>query len=575
MSTQIEYKTLLRAAKHHAARVNDYRLAILGDNATQFLAQAIQGYGVLENFPIHIFDADYDQIALQVFDNSSELYRFKPESVVIFMCVQKLFERYCECKGNRKAFAENIFKEIQSVHSKLHDVCNASVIQFTFPVENDMTFGNYGLKLEDAFVFQIYKLNFLLMEWASKTNYCYLVDMNRIRHQFQTQEFYDPKVYCNAKMAVSMDVVVELAKGVLDILKPLKGRIKKCIILDLDNTLWGGVIGDDGIDNIEIGELGIGYAFSELQRWLKELKRRGIILCVCSKNNEDVAKEPFEKHPDMLLRLNDIAMFVANWEDKASNIRYIQRTINIGMDSIVFLDDNPFERNLVRELIPDIIVPELPKDPSLYCTYLQSLNLFETVTYSENDEARTRQYQAEIERTQLQSDFSDFNEYLRRLEMKGVAKPFEPYYYPRISQLTQRSNQFNLRTVRYTEAEIEQIAADDRYLTLLFTLADRFGDHGLVGVVILEKRAHSVFVDTWLMSCRVLKRGMEEFMMNAIVHTATDAGYEVVEGEYIPTPKNAMVRDIYKRFGFEEYQENQYRLKTDSYVWKDNKINIT
>ena len=573
MHIQADFKTLLKAAKQHTPDKNDHRLAILADSATQHLAQAITGYGALTNFPTQVYDADYNQIMLQVFDDSSQLYEFNPSAVLVFMCRQKLFERYCESEGNRVDFAETVMNDIKAIHRKIHQVSGASVLQFTFPYENDMAFGNFGLRAPSSFAFQLCKLNMLLMEWAAAENYCYLADINSVKSKFAAEDFYDEKLYCNAKLAVSVNVLPQLAKSVIDVLKPLKGQQKKCVILDLDNTLWGGVIGDDGIDNIEIGELGIGHAFSSLQLWLKELKKRGIILCICSKNNEGVAKEPFIKHPDMILRFDDIAMFVANWEDKATNIRYIQKTINIGMDSIVFLDDNPFERNLVRELVPDITVPELPENPEQYLPYLQSLNLFETATYSDNDAARTKQYQAEVGRTQLQESFSDFTEYLERLEMKGKAKPFEPYYYPRIAQLTQRSNQFNLRTVRYTEADIERIAKDEHYLTLYFTLEDKFGDHGLVGVVIIEKKPDHVFVDTWLMSCRVLKRGMEEYIVNNIVRAACEAGYETIEGEYIPTAKNAMVKDIYKQFGFEEYQENLYRLRISEYVQRDTQIN--
>lgn len=569
----MEYKDLLKAAKQYKASENDFRVALLGDNATQFLAQAIRGLGVLSHFQMQVFDADYDQIYLQAFDDNSELYKFKPHAIIIFMCWQKLYEKYHRIDaGNAALFATNMAEEIQRVHNWIHDRCDASLLQFTFPTENDMVFGNYGLKVVQSYVFQVNKLNLLLMEEAAVTPYLKLIDINAIRSQLSEEEFYDPKVYCNAKLAVSMRAVPMLAKGVLDVLKPIKGDMKKCIIFDLDNTIWGGTIGDDGLENIELGELGIGYAYSELQCWLKELKKRGIILCVCSKNNENIAKEPFLNHPDMILHMEDIAMFVANWEDKASNIRYIQRTLNIGMDSIVFLDDNPFERNLVRTIIPEITVPELPSDPALYCTYLRSLNLFETSVWSQNDEMRTEQYRAEANRRKLQEDYTNYDEYLNRLEMRGTVKTFEKYFYPRIAQLTQRSNQFNLRTVRYTEAEIEKIANDKRYLTFQFTLEDRFGDHGLVGVVILEDRGECAFVDTWLMSCRVLKRGMEEYIVNAVMEAAADAGFAYVEGEYIPTSKNVMVCDIYEKFGFTSISENKYLIRTNEYVRKDTYI---
>jgi FkbH-like protein len=293
-------------------------------------------------------------------------------------------------------------------------------------------------------------------------------------------------------------------------------------------------------------------------------------LCVCSKNNEEIAKEPFEKHEEMVLRLSDISLFVANWDDKASNIKMIQESLNIGMDAIVFIDDNPFERNLVREKIPEITVPELPEDPAHYLEYLQSCNLFDTVSYTGGTADRTRQYQAEFERKKSEATFESIDDYLKSLQMKGAAKAFEESRYSRIAQLTQRSNQFNLRTVRYTEDEIRRIAEDDSYITIYYTLRDKFGDHGLVGVVILEKKnATTLFVDTWLMSCRVLKRGMEEYIINHLVDKAKKAGFSYIEAEYIPTRKNKMVQDIYSKMGFGEEKENYYKLAIAEYKRKE------
>ena len=320
------------------------------------------------------------------------------------------------------------------------------------------------------------------------------------------------------------------------------------------------------LENIQIGELGLGHAFSEFQMWLKELQKRGIILAVCSKNEEVVAKEPFLHHPEMVLHMEDIAMFVANWEDKASNIKKIQDTLNIGMDSIVFFDDNPFERNLVKSMIPDITVPDLPEDPSQYLEYVKLLNLFETAAYSETDKNRTKQYQEEIGRVNLQKQFSSYSEYLESLEMVAEAKPFDKFHFSRIAQLTQRSNQFNLRTVRYTEQEIEQLAKEKEHLTLYFTLKDKFGDYGLISVVVLDKQPeNTLFISEWLMSCRVLKRGMEEFILDEIIRTAEENGFKKVIGEYIRTPKNNMVSELYKKMGFHEVEKDRYEVNVTEY----------
>lgn len=544
------------------------QLAIVGNDATQHLKNAIAGMGMLNKLDIDIFDADYDQLDLQIFDKKSDLYKTNPEMILISMCTQKLYEEYT-LMDNQREFAGKMMEKLKKYYNCIKANTNSGIIQFTFLENNDRIFGNFGLCLENSFLFQVKKLNMLMMEYAVREKDLFLVDLNDICFRLGKDNFFDEKFYCSAKMAISPTALPEVAKQVVDIIKAKKGMTKKCIVLDLDNTLWGGVIGDDGIDNIELGELGLGHAFTEFQSWLKELKKRGILLCVCSKNNEDIAKEPFEKHPDMVLRLEDIAMFVANWNDKAANIRYIQKTLNIGMDSIVFIDDNPFERNLVKELIPDITVPDMPEDPVLYCSFLKELNLFETISYSDNDISRTTQYQQEINRNFLEQSFDNFDDYLKGLEMKGTVNFFEEYYYPRIAQLTQRSNQFNLRTVRYTEAEIEQIAKNPNYIALYYTLKDKFGDYGLVSVVIMEKKdKDTLFINEWLMSCRVLKRGMEEFVVNEFVEIAKNSGYKKIIGEYIPTKKNHMVSGLYKQFGFFEIDEFHFELNVADYVSK-------
>ena len=237
-------------------------------------------------------------------------------------------------------------------------------------------------------------------------------------------------------------------------------------ILDLDNTLWGGIVSEAGVRGIEIGNLGKGHAFTDFQIWLRELKRRGILLAVCSKNDESAAKAPFLEHPEMILRLDDFAVFVANWNDKAENIKEIQRSLNIGMDSMVFLDDNPFERELVRTMLPEVTVPELPADPADYLSYLKSLNLFETTAYSGEDAERTKQYQTEEKRKNLRDSAGSYEAYLESLQMTADIRLFDEFQVPRISQLCNRSNQFNLRTVRYSEKEIENIIKDPEQIGL-------------------------------------------------------------------------------------------------------------
>ncbi len=543
------------------------RIAILGNCATQFLATAIKGYANIERIGIEVFDADYNQIDAQLLESASETYEFKPDCILLYLATDKLYEEFLDLQITaRSSFADEIIGKLVNYWNLIETNAGCRILQNSFSEIQDNALGNYSSKVDSSFTYQIRKLNYLLEEKIATRSDVYPIDMLGIQLQLGQHFVYDASLYYNAKMTIAMDALPYVAKAVVDVIKAMNGQIKKCVICDLDNTLWGGVIGDDGLGGIEIGELGRGHAFTNLQRWLRQLKECGIILAICSKNNEDTAKEPFEKHEEMVLRLSDISVFVANWDDKASNIKLIQETLNIGMDSIVFLDDNPFERNLVRQMIPEITVPELPEDPALYLEYLQEQNYFEVASFTGASSDRTAQYQAEYERKKLEQTFESIDDYLKSLEMEGEAKPFEQVRFARIAQLTQRSNQFNLRTIRYTEDEIEKIAADDHYITLYYTLKDKFGDHGLVSVVILEKKSDKeLFVDTWLMSCRVLKRGMEEFIINKMIETAKANGFEKVSSEYLPTPKNKMVKDIYSTFGFREKAEGQYEIMVDEY----------
>lgn len=543
-----------------------YSLAILGNCATQHLAKAIKGYAYEEKIALNVFDADYNQIDAQVMDDSSELYQMTPDFTLFWLCTEKLYEEFCQ-STNQSDFANQIITYLECYWNRVNQHYKTTILQFNFTQIDDRIFGNYGNKTQDSFLFQIRKLNYLLMEKCTQYKNVFIIDIEYLQQIYGEDRIKDNKMYYIAKMPLSTKILPEVAKQTIDVIKAMKGKIKKCVILDLDNTLWGGVIGDDGLENIQIGELGLGHAFSEFQMWLKELQKRGIILAVCSKNEEATAKEPFLNHPEMVLRMEDIAMFVANWEDKASNIKTIQHTLNIGMDSIVFFDDNPFERNLVKSMIPDITVPDLPEDPSQYLNYIKSLNLFETATYSETDKNRTKQYQEEIGRVNLQKQFSSYSEYLESLEMVAEAKPFDKFHFSRIAQLTQRSNQFNLRTVRYTEQEIEQLVNEKEHLTLYFTLKDKFGDYGLISVVVMDKQPeNTLFISEWLMSCRVLKRGMEEFILDEIIKTAEENGFDKVIGEYIRTPKNNMVSELYKKMGFEEISKDKYKVNIAEYI---------
>ncbi|HVU45538.1 MAG TPA: HAD-IIIC family phosphatase, partial [Terracidiphilus sp.] len=381
--------------------------------------------------------------------------------------------------------------------------------------------------------------------------------------------FFDDRFWDMWKTFCSLDVLPAIAQNLVDVLLATRGRGVKCVVLDLDNTLWGGVIGDDGLDGISLNAHGDGEAWYRLQLFLRELHRRGILLAVCSKNDERNALLPFESHPEMVLRREDITVFKANWQDKAENIREIREILNIGFDSMVFLDDNPFERNLVRSLVPGVIVPDLPEDPSEYVRFLTELNLFETAAFSEEDLRRAEMYKVEADRREAATSYASVEEFLQSLDMRIVVSRFDSYHLPRIAQLIQRSNQFNLTTERRSQAECERLMHDTSMIPLYIELSDRLGDHGLISVVILQPDGEELRITDWLMSCRVLARGVEQYVMNEVFTIARERGLAAVTGRYIPTAKNGMVRDFFAQFGFvkvsEANGETQWAMESLSY----------
>ena len=568
----MDFTSLKKNLKKDFTNFKTIKIAVLGDSATQLIVQAIKGYGYEEQISFECFEADFDQIERQTLDTSSDLYKFDPEYVLIFQSTQKFISKfYLFNEQDRDHFSEMISNKTKEVCDTLNSKLSCKIIISNLPETDDNVFGNYFNNIKRSAGYQIREYNYKLMNICQEYKNLFINDMNMLQNRCGSSLVFDPKMYITSSMVYSIDFLPIAAKNTIDIINAISGSFNKCLILDLDNTLWGGIIGDDGIENIEIGDLGIGKAFTEFQYWIKQLKQRGIILAVCSKNTEHVAKEPFEKHPEMVLKLDDFAVFVANWNTKVDNIKYIQSVLNIGFDSMVFCDDNPVEREIVKTYLPDVTVPELPEDPAEFLPYLCSLNLFETATYSHEDSERTKLYQQEAKRRDVQSEFHDEDDFLKSLEMVSVVQQFSPFSIPRVAQLTQRSNQFNLRTVRYDEEEIANIRKSREYLTLSFTLKDKFGDYGLISVLILKNEGNDLFIDTWIMSCRVLKRNMESFVLNNIVELAREKRYDSLVGEYLPTPKNEIVKDHYRDLGFTP-DNDKWKLDVASYEDQKNHI---
>ncbi|MBD9356726.1 HAD-IIIC family phosphatase [Methylomonas albis] len=543
------------------------KIALLGDSSTQHFTHAIRGYGYEAGFDLEVFEASYDQIHRQIMYGTSEMYQFHPEYIVLFQSVQKLKKRFYKTELKKRSgfaldeitrirvFIEEISKHAQGVKVL---ICN-------FMELNDSVFGQYANKTDTSFLFQIRYLNFQLMALAVEAKNIFICDFSALTAAFGHNYIIDNRNYVNADMVFSIDFLPEIAKAVVENIKVLSGFAKKCLVLDLDNTIWGGVIGDDGIENIQVGDLGYGKAFSELQCWAKELQRRGVLLAICSKNDEEIAKSPFLSHPEMVLRLDDIAIFMANWESKVDNLKKIKKFLNIGFDSIVFIDDNPYERGVVKRHLPEITVPELPEDPADYLCFLSGLNLFETSAYTSEDGQRTLHFQQELKRESIQASFTDERGFLKSLGMKCEIRSFSAFNLPRVAQLLQRSNQFNLRTIRYTEEDLRRLCTSDVHLNWTFSLNDQFGSYGLISVVIGYLYGDEFFIDTWVMSCRVLNRGVQNLALNEIVQGAKRLGAKRICGEYISTPKNGLVKNHYHSLGFTENNGGRWILDVEVY----------
>jgi FkbH-like protein len=571
--SELDYFTLSKRAKKAAAPgLRPLRVAVLGDAATQHLIALMRALFVSNGFDAAVYEAGFDTVETESLDPASGLHAFSADVIVILQSVGKLRSSYYEFPDDRSQFASSRAAQIEEVWKALRKQTNAPIIQSTYVLPYERPFGNYGFAVPDTFYGAASELNREIALRARETAGVLINDVDNIAAWVGRRHFIDEKLWALSKSPCALELLPDLAQNIVDIALAARGRSVKCVVLDLDNTLWGGVVGDDGLDGIELGANDDTGAFRSFQLYLRELGRRGILLAVCSKNDDAVARRVFREHPGMVLKEEQIAVFVANWEDKATNIARIREKLNIGFDSMVFLDDNPFERNLVRQMLPDVVVPELPEDPALYVRAISELNLFETASHSALDSQRAGLYKDQEKRDDERSRFTSLDDYLKSLETTARVVRFEPSDLARIAQLLQRSNQFNLTTRRHSEAECTAMMHDEEdYFPFSITVRDRFGDFGLVNVVILRRDGAKLEVDSFVMSCRVLSRGVEQLAMNKVFREARRMGCERVVGRYIETAKNSMVKNFFDRFGFDRTSQSEgegieYSLDVEHYV---------
>lgn len=533
------------------------KIAILGGSTTRDIRDILElfllNYGIRPCF----YESEYNQYYADGMFPNPALEEFHPDILYIHTSNRNI-EQYPSLEDDRTLVTQKLqaeYERFQALWEHLHAVYGCPVIQNNFEPPLYRLLGNRDASDHRGRWNYIQRLNQMFYEYADTHQDFYIHDICYEAADYGLERWLDPFYWNMYKYAMCVPAIPYTAFQLARIIKSIFGRNKKVLNLDLDNTLWGGVIGDDGPENIEIGqETSLGQTYAEFQDYLKQHKKLGVLLSVNSKNNEETALSGLER-ADSVLKREDFVAFRANWEPKSHNLYATAEELKLLPESFVFVDDNPAEREIVRQEVPGAAVPEITKVEE-YIRVLDRSGFFEVTNFSEDDLKRNEMYLANEQRNRMQKNFSDYGDYLRSLEMKAQIGAFDPAYFSRIAQLTNKSNQFNLTTHRYSQSEIEQIAADPQYLTLCGRLEDKFGDNGVVSIVIGRKEKDVLQIELWLMSCRVLKRDMEYAMMDTLVKQCRDCGIRQIYGYFYPTAKNAMVKDFYALQGFEKLEED-------------------
>lgn len=556
------------------------KLALLGGCSLYPLHELLEHLCEIQGTPVDVWLGGYDNYVSEIMDEAGELYAFAPHVVFLLPAGHR-------CKYSGPLTGPRAAQQAEAAQTA--DAVLALARQVNARTGADILLANFGLPARHdlgAYRSRTLGSDWTFRKWVNlelglNAPACVRIcDLEFLASRIGGLQAADPRGWFESKQPGSPALLFELAREAAHLLASLKRAPKKVLVLDLDNTLWGGVVAEDGLEGIELGDTSPrGEAFKAFQKYLASLKQRGVLLAVCSKNDYAQAVQPFEQHPEMVLRLADIVSFKANWEPKSENLRRLAPELNLGLDSFVFVDDNPAEIEIVRQFVPEVTTILLGPDPSEYVSQLQDCRLFEPGNLTAEDAERTRQYQAEAGRKALEATVTDMDSYLNSLAMEGSLSEFTAVDAPRLSQLINKSNQFNLTTRRRSEAEVLAVMNHPDFTGFSMRLQDRFGDHGLISIVIGQQVDGTMKIDTWLMSCRVLKRQVEEEVLNELARLAKGRGCHRLQGIYLPTAKNRMVRDFYGRMGFaltaESETKREFELGLETFQPVTTKINIT
>ncbi len=527
------------------------RLAVLGGATTTMLEEPLQLLLHAAGVDATLHASAYGTFAAEMIEPTSATAAFRPDVAVVITTPANLpsWPAWNASTGAADAVADEVGEYWLGLCRSLHEHARCDVVLGNFHPLPVRPYATAGAKLAGEPNRFLRAVNEHLARRAPP--YVHLMDVAALAALHGVDRWFDARYWYHAKQPVSFECLVPYARELAHLLAALYGRSAKCVVVDLDNTLWGGVVGDDGADGLLLGEGDpVGEAFTAFQRYLRRLKDRGLLLAVASKNDEAQALAPFARRPEMVLRRDDFAAFVADWRPKSRQLRQIATALNVGLEALVFVDDNPAEREQVRQALPEVRVVELGDDPAGYPAAVDRSGWLEQVAVSAEDTARTALYEADTARAVVRSSLGDYDAYLRSLEQRATVAPFEERHLDRISQLTNKTNQFNLTTRRLTRSDLAAMMASPNHLTASVCLADRFGDNGLISVIAARGVGPDLWIDLWLMSCRVLKRGVEQLICNHLVERAKAAGYRTLHGVYLPTERNGMVKDLYGELGF-------------------------
>ncbi len=510
---------------------------------------------------------DFNAFAQEILDPGSSLYQFEPQAVILAVrtpdLAPDLWGQYSDLAPDTVAgIVQRVTDSFAQWVRAFRERSAAALIVHSLELPARPNTGILDAQQNDGQSAAIHKINGELTKMASQHRNVYVLDYDGLVARHGRMRWHDERKWLIARMPVTADHLIHLAREWMRFLVPLSGKTAKVLVADLDHTLWGGIIGEDGLNGIRLSPEYPGAAYQQLQRAMLDLSRRGVLLAICSKNNPDDALQALNGHPGMLLKLKDFAAVRINWNDKAQNLREIASELNLGIDSLAFIDDNPFEREQVRKLLPEVTIIDLPDDPLGYASAVRDCPAFERLVLSREDQKRTAMYAEQSERQQAEQNFQSKEDFFRYLQQEAEVASVTPATLARVAQLTQKTNQFNLTTRRYTEQQITDMAARPGWEVLSITVRDRFGDHGLVGVAITHDADSSCEIDTFLLSCRVIGRSVETALLSYLAQRAALRNRRQLMGRFIPTKKNAPARDFYAQHGFQKTAEDH-----DGSVW--------